>query len=59
MSHDCRKAIDFKRYNSRQKRKVRGGSVLRTRASDTQVSGLSKVIGDLPTPEFAAMEIGP
>ena len=55
----ARKAIDLKRYNSRQQRKSLGQSVLRAPSSDTQVSGLAEVIGDSPTSEFAVLEIGP
>ncbi len=50
----ARKAVDLIRYNARQKRKVLGESVLGQEES-TDAQGFAQVIGDEPTPEFAAM----
>ena len=50
----ARKAVDLIRYNSRQKRKVLGESVL-GKGESTDAQGIAQVIGDEPTPEFAAM----
>jgi len=48
-----RKAVDLIRYNHRQKRKVQGESVLGVGDSQSP-PGIAQVIGDAPTPEFAA-----
>ena len=49
----ARKAVDLIRYNARQKRQVLGESVL-GKAESTDAQGFAQVIGDAPTPEFAA-----
>ncbi len=53
----ARKAVDLIRYNERKKRKVFGESAIGdTDATDaTEAQGFAQVIGDEPTPEFAAM----
>lgn len=51
----ARKAVDLMRYNNRQKRRVLGESVLISPGDDAEGQGLARVIGDEPTPEFAAM----
>ena len=50
----ARKAVDLIRYNARQKRQVLGESVL-GKGESTDAQGFAQVIGDEPTPEFAAM----
>ena len=45
----ARKATDLIRYGERQKRQVRGESAMH------DVGGIAQVVGDSPTPEFAAM----
>lgn len=54
----ARKVASQHRYTMRQKRgggRVRGESALKNEAEDDSVRGLDQVIGDLPTPEFAAI----
>ncbi len=50
----ARKAVDLIRYNERKKRKVLGESAIGD-ADATEAQGIAQVIGDEPTPEFAAM----
>ena len=50
----ARKAVDLRRYNERKKRKVLGESAI-GHADATEAQGIAQVIGDEPTPEFAAM----
>jgi RNA polymerase sigma factor (sigma-70 family) len=50
----ARKAIDLIRYNTREKRRVLGESAIVKRDEDGQCAGLDRVIGESPTPEFAA-----
>lgn len=61
LSITARKAVDLKRYNDREKRKVLGESVfLRARAGDTNPGGMDQVAGDSgPTDEgtIAAEEL--
>jgi DNA-directed RNA polymerase specialized sigma24 family protein len=58
MRMTARKVIDLKRQETRQKRgggRVRGESALGGPDSSSSQLGLAQVIGDTPTPEFAAM----
>ena len=50
----ARKAVDLIRYNERKKRKVLGESAI-GHADASEAQGFAQVIGDEPTPEFAAM----
>ena len=49
----ARKAVDLIRYNARKKRQVLGESAL-GKGESTDAQGFAQVIGDEPTPEFAA-----
>jgi RNA polymerase sigma factor (sigma-70 family) len=54
----ARKAIDMKRRETRQRRgggRVAGESAFRDVDSSGEQAGLAQVIGDVPSPEFAAM----
>lgn len=53
----ARKAVDRIRHYDRQKRRVKGESVLFSEKVDFTDPGLSQVIGDAPTPEFAAIAV--
>lgn len=48
------KTVDLIRYNARQKRKALGESVLGT-GRDSDARGFAQVVGDDPTPQFAAI----
>jgi RNA polymerase sigma factor (sigma-70 family) len=50
----ARKVVDLIRYNAREKRRVLGESAIVKPDSDGQVAGLDRIIGESPTPEFAA-----
>jgi len=54
----ARKVVDLKRRATRQRRgggRVKGESIFAGTDSGGEYAGLAEVIGDLPTPEFAAM----
>ena len=54
----AQKAVDLKRHQRRKKRgegRVRGESVWASDGPANDQAGLAQVIGDSPTPEFAAM----
>ena len=51
----ARKAVDFKRYEGRIRRRVLGESVLETPGSDDQGEGLAQFDGGEPTPEFVVL----
>jgi RNA polymerase sigma factor (sigma-70 family) len=56
----ARKVVDLKRHEARQRRgggRVKGESVLGKGGSRDVPGALAEVIGDAPTPEFAAMMI--
>ena len=54
----ARKVVDLKRRETRQRRgggRVKGESVFGGTDSSSEYAGLAEIIGDAPTPEFAAM----
>jgi len=54
----ARKVVDLKRHETRKRRgggRVQGESALDGAGSDSGQRGLAQVIGETPTPEFAAM----
>jgi DNA-directed RNA polymerase specialized sigma24 family protein len=50
----ARKVVDLRRYNAREKRRVRGQSALARPGGDDPAGNLDAVIGDSPSPELAA-----
>jgi len=56
LSMTARKAVDLKRYNSREKRKVLGETAfMKAPSSGTELGGIGQVVGDSPTPEMGAI----
>ena len=56
LSMTAQKAIDLRRYNSRQKRQILGETALGVaRPGEEGPDGISQVVGDGPTPDFATM----
>jgi DNA-directed RNA polymerase specialized sigma24 family protein len=54
----AQKAVDRRRYDNRVKRgggRVRGESALVHNSDSQSVDGLAQIVGETPTPEFAAM----
>jgi len=51
----ARKAIDLIRYNCREKRHILGESAIVPPGADGAACGFDQVIGESPTPEFAAL----
>jgi len=51
----ARKAVDLIRYNHRDKRRVLGESAIKKPGEESEFGGVEQVIGEAPTPDFAAM----